>query len=92
MKRPPKTHRLKTRPDVFEALISRLKTHEYRRDDRPGGFEAGDILVLEEYKAEAYTGAIVRAVVSFVNTGPDFGIPEGFAVMSIAVMSVEAAP
>ena len=48
-------HRLKTLPEYFEPA---LKTFELRRDDRD--FKIGDMVTLEEWDGEKYTGREVR--------------------------------
>jgi hypothetical protein len=83
-----KVHELKTWPDQFHAIFNgERKTCEFRRDDR--GFEEGDCLHLREYDPEkkTYTEMSIVVRVTHIVRGPDFGIPEGFVVMSIRVMS-----
>lgn len=76
-------HELKTWPDEFDAILLNLKTHEFRKDDR--GFKVGDTLILQEWnpETERYTGRNVRRTVTYIGKG-GFGIPEGYAVLSIA--------
>src|SRR5690606_23259724 len=52
-----------------------------RRDDR--GFRLGDTLVLAEQRPDQFTGRIVRARVTHIVRGPEYGIPSGFVMMSI---------
>lgn len=82
-----KTHDLKTWPEPFEALWCGLKTHEVRQDDR--GFDVGDCLVLREWRpdTELYSGRLVRAEVTYISRGPDWGLPSGMVVMSIRELS-----
>lgn len=71
-----------------------LKVHEYRRDDR--GFRVGDELRLREWDActcgapgctdGSFTNRELRARVTYLSRGPAWGIPEGFAVMSVKVV------
>lgn len=89
--RPDVVHELKTWPDPFRALRCGRKTFEFRRDDR--GFAVGDVLVLQEWDPpsggdeledeEGYTGRSQRYLVTHITRGPDFGVPEGFVVMSL---------
>lgn len=76
-----KIHCLKTWPEQFEAILSGNKTHEYRLNDRD--FQVGDVLALQEFSPESgYTGRNHAVTVSYV--GKDgFGIPKGYAVLSI---------
>lgn len=86
-----KVHELKTWPDPFQETKSGHKRHEFRKDDR--SFQAGDVLILREYNpplAEGLTGlytgrAIARRVTS-ITRGPDFGVPAGYAAMSLEGM------
>lgn len=85
--RKPITHDLKSVPEVFQHAMNGTKTHEFRRNDRD--FALGDIIVLNEYEPEMddYSGAYVRAVISNITYGPDFGIPDQHCVFSFRVLS-----
>lgn len=84
-------HELKTDPDVFQAVIEKRKTCEVRRNDR--NFAVGDTLLLRETAEPGaamaagapliYTGRQVHCVVSHMLLGPEYGIPDGIAVLSI---------
>jgi hypothetical protein len=86
-------HQLKTWPKEFEATRIGLKKFEYRLDDRD--YQVGDVLTLKEYdpeqaqtwkgldEARGYSGREISASVTYVLKGPAFGVPEGYAVMSI---------
>ncbi|MBE9470774.1 MAG: DUF3850 domain-containing protein [Chloroflexi bacterium] len=80
---PQQTHTLKTWPVVFDALLTRAKSFEVRRNDR--GFAVGDYLVLQEWSPshQHYTGRSVRCLVTYLLPGGQFGIEEGFVCMSI---------
>jgi hypothetical protein len=82
-------HKLKTTPAAFYAIRYKRKLFEFRKNDR--GFEEGDVLVLQEYDAAAqyYTGQQERVRVTYIITGPDFGIPVGYACMSIRLCTDE---
>lgn len=75
-------HELKTWPEPFAAIVDGRKTFEYRKSDR--AFEVGDLLELREYdpETEDYTGAWVLARITYIMPGGQFGIPEGYCVMS----------
>jgi hypothetical protein len=78
------THRLKCLTEPFEAIDQGLKRFEFRKDDR--GFQVGDELVLCEWMPEvvpSYTGRVLIRSVSYIARGPSWGIPEGFAVLSL---------
>ena len=78
-----KTHELKTWPDVFQETLDGLMCHQFRRNDRD--FVIGDILHLREFEpvGERYTGRSIRAIITSISYGPEWGIPTGFVVMSI---------
>lgn len=77
------THELKTWPGPFNAVAGGKKTFEWRRNDR--AYAQGDTLVLREWdpKRSAYTGRYVMVRVGYILRGPEFGVPEGWAVLSI---------
>lgn len=85
-------HRLKIWREPFMAMRLGLKRFEYRAEapqkpgDHPRHFEVGDLLCLEEFDQvhELETGNGLWQVVTFVLRGPDFGVPVGFAVLSVA--------
>lgn len=77
-------HELKTWPEQFQAVAAGWKTHEYRLNDRD--YQVNDILHLREWspESECYTGDDLNVTVTYV--GKDgFGIPDGYAVLSIAL-------
>lgn len=85
-------HRLKVAPEPFAALLDGRKRHEFRIDDRTPRYEVGDELDLCEWAgfsvggdapSFAFTGRSVRAVVTYLSRGPDWGIPVGYCVMSL---------
>lgn len=79
-------HHLKTWTEPFNATNNRRKRHEYRKDDREPPFVVGDVLVLEEYDpiTDKFSGKKIKRTVTYISRGPIFGIPDGYAVMSIA--------
>lgn len=85
--RPPYHHKLKCWPEPFNATKNRRKRHEYRKDDREPRFEVGDVLVLHEFHNQmppTYSGKKIKRTVTYITRGPDFGVPVGYVVMSIA--------
>lgn len=84
-----KVHELKCWPEFFNCVADGTKTFELRRDDR--GFRVGDILVLREYKPKSsasqiavYTGRILRKRISYLMSGPAFGLAPDWVCMSLA--------
>jgi hypothetical protein len=94
-----KVHELKTWPVPFAAVLSGEKRAEMRRNDR--GFEVGDRLVLLEYVPPTvpmigqdgtpprFTGRRIDARITHVLRDSQFGIHEGFAMLSIEVVDGE---
>ena len=78
-------HELKIYPEWFNAVISGEKTFEIRKNDRP--FEKGDLLALNEYNYDHYTGNSCLVYVDFIMNSPEY-IKEGMIVMSIKPCSV----
>jgi hypothetical protein len=80
-----KVHELKCWPAYFQALAEGRKTCEVRRADRP--FAEGDTLYLREWDpaTQEYSGQKLRATVTHVLPGGQFGVEKGFVVLSVRV-------
>ena len=81
-----KTHKLKCHPSIFRSIVAKVKTWEYRLNDRD--FDVGDALDYHEWvpgPCTEYTGQRAMATVTYIMHGGRFGIPEGYCVMSIRV-------
>jgi Domain of unknown function (DUF3850) len=78
-------HALKCEPEPFSALRRRLKHHEIRREDTRR-FALGDTLILREWDptTSAYTGEVELRAVTYLTRGPQWGVPAGLVVMSLA--------
>lgn len=76
-------HYLKTWPGPLTAMVSGLKTFEFRRNDR--NFQIGDTLQCAGWDPthECHTGEIRTFRVTYILHGGQFGVPEGYCVMSI---------
>ena len=70
-------------PEFFALVQSGRKTFEYRLAD----WEAheGDTLILKEWdpNTNSYTGRMLARKVSYILKGGEFGVEEGYVVMSI---------
>jgi hypothetical protein len=75
------THTLKTEHEAWMAVREGTKTAEFRRDDR--GFQVGDLLRLK-HGTDLATGLVLHRRITHIVRGPAFGIPEGYAMLSIA--------
>lgn len=78
-------HELKIYPNFFKAVISGEKTFEVRKNDRQ--FKAGDMLALNEYDWNFYTGNSCLVYVDFVMNNPEY-VKEGMVIMSIKPCTV----
>lgn len=83
LKPKPKVHNLKTWPEFFSEVKNGSKKFEIRKNDRD--YKVHDILNLEEYcpDKEEYTGVKIQAKVDYILSGGEFGVEDGFVVMSI---------
>ena len=79
----PPIHELKTWPEYFQEVFISHKMFEVRKCDRD--FQLGDILILKEWNpvTEDYTGRKLARTVTYILHGPQFGIEDGYCVMSI---------
>ncbi len=75
-----KVHRLQTDEEPWQAVAYGNKRFEYRRNDRD--FQQGDLLILEYTDDNCESKHLLRRV-GYVLRGPDYGVPEGYCVMSI---------
>ncbi len=75
-------HELKIKSIHFPDVLAHRKTHEVRFNDR--NYQAGDCLNLREIDENGdYTGQEANAEVSHVLRGGQFGIAEGWCVLSL---------
>lgn len=77
------THELKVWKKYFQGISDRDKTFEVRKNDR--NFDEGDVLTLREWDNvdKKYTGRVCIRKVAYILHGGQFGIEEGYCVMSI---------
>ena len=86
-----KNHQLKTDPYVFDSVWNNNKNFEIRKNDRD--FRCGDLLILSETvfsgeeiaagKPLELTGRVMTATVKYVLYGPQYGLIDGWCIMSI---------
>lgn len=83
------THRLKTWPQFYEAVVSGWKLFEIRKNDRD--FKLLDFLLLEEWEPETrmYTGRAALAQITYIT---DFAQKPGFVVLGIRVSGAKNTP
>lgn len=78
-------HELKIYPKYFEAVVSRKKTFEIRKNDRK--FCVGDVLLLKEWDNIKYTGREVKVEVIYLLDDKFIGIQTGYVVMGIELVN-----
>lgn len=66
-KRNPMLHNLKILPEYFTSVISGRKTAELRKLDRD--FQVGDVIILNEFDGENFTGRTVRILITQIYVG-----------------------
>ena len=76
-------HHLKTWPEFFREVSARRKNFELRINDRD--FRVGDTLFLKEWdpKIDKWTGIGCHRNVTYIFKGGEFGIEEGYCIMSL---------
>ena len=77
-------HELKTWPEYFQEVFMDHKKFELRKDDR--NYQVGDHLILKEWemKGHYFTGRELARVVTYIlRDAPEFGLQEGYVLMSI---------
>jgi Domain of unknown function (DUF3850) len=82
----PVIHELKTWPVPFQAVLDGKKLYELRKNDR--GYRVGDILHLREWDpdTEHYSGRSLRARVTYMTRGGEFGLPNDLCIMGLVLL------
>ena len=78
-------HELKILPEYFNAVISGEKTFEIRKNDRP--FHKGDLLALNEFDGQHWTGNSCLVYVDYILNNPDY-VKKDMVIMGIKPRSV----
>lgn len=79
MERSPEVHRLKVLVPYYQSLVERKKNFELRLNDRD--FRVGDMVVLEEYTGNHYTGRGIKRKIKYVlKDCPQFGLKDGYCI------------
>lgn len=77
-------HNLKILPEYFSAVACGAKTFEVRKDDRQ--FDVGDVLKLQEYDREIYTGRAIDAIATYIMRDTCY-CKEGFCIIGIKIIN-----
>lgn len=80
----PKTHHIKITRQYFEDVVFGLKRFELRKNDRD--YAVGDIVVLQEYGANGFTGRETRARIVYMLEGY-VGLCDGYCIFQIEPIS-----
>lgn len=76
-------HELKILPEYFDAVVSRKKTFEIRKNDR--GFQEGDTVILKKYtKKKGFSGDYAKVRITYLT---DFAQKRGFVVFAFRLES-----
>lgn len=69
-------------PLYYEEVRMKRKTFELRTDD--SDYQVGDILVLEEWDGENYTGrSLCREITYILRDAEEYGLKKGFCILAI---------
>lgn len=96
-------HDLKVWPPHWALIDTGQKRVEIRRDDRPGGFRVGDVLVLREWEPDypptadaglsgVHTGRVCQRTVTHVLRGGKFGLMGGYVALSLGPVAPDEPP
>ncbi len=73
-------HRVKILPEYYEAVLNQTKNFELRKDDRD--YQVGDIVWLEEWNGEAYTGRSLALKIKYIlRNCPEYGLMEEYCIL-----------
>ena len=73
-----KVHNLKIKPQYFKDVVSGIKTFEVRKNDR--NFKVGDLMVLETYDNEKFTGDFVNTEITYILDDPKY-CKKGYVIL-----------
>ena len=77
-----KLHEVKTLSEHYTEVLAGRKSHEVRLNDRD--YQVGDVLNMREIELDGeYTGQEMNAQITHVLHGGQFGIAEGWCVLSL---------
>lgn len=78
----PRIHEIKCLPQYFEETAAGRKGFEIRKNDR--GYKIGDLLAMNEYDGEKYTGRALLLKVDYMMDPNDVMIcGQGYVVMGV---------
>lgn len=77
-----KTVNKKILPEYFELVRKGIKNFELRKDE--DDIQPNDILVLDEWDGEKYTGRyLAKDVIYVLRDVPQYGLQEGYCIVGI---------
>jgi hypothetical protein len=80
-------HAIKTETSFFELILLGQKTFECRKFDRPYGI--GDVVILQEFKDEGYTGREIYAKIGAILSDNYKGISKGYCVFALVEIDLK---
>ena len=78
-------HELKILPKFFKSVISGERAFDIRKNDRP--FQKGDLLALNEYDENHYTGKSCLVYIDYIMHDPEY-VKEGTVILAIKPCTV----
>ncbi len=73
-------HELKILPQYFKEVVNGNKNFEVRKNDRC--FKKGDLLVLQEFDGEKYTGLETRKEITYLLDNSNY-LRDGYVVLGM---------
>lgn len=73
-------HEMKALPKYFSDVLSGRKGFEARKFDRP--FHEGDLLALNEFENNAYTGRSCLVYIDYMLSDPEY-VKDGYVILGI---------
>ena len=79
-------HEIKILPEYFNPTAAGRKPFELRKNDRD--YRVNDTLTMNEWNGTEYTGRKINCYVTYVLTGSEFGIAEGFCALGTRITTI----
>lgn len=77
----PTKHKLKILPEYFDLVINGVKKFEIRKNDK--NFREDDIVVLQEYDYDHYTGRETTIKIKYVlKDVPEYGLMKDYCIFN----------
>lgn len=80
-------HALKILPKYFKELVECRKNFELRKKDRD--YRIGDILELNEFDGDKYTGNSLLYEITYILNGGEYGLDKDYVILSIQELGMQ---